>query len=186
MARQLAGYEVQNCPATPDWQVGRNNAYGYNYKYLGSARVNHVGPKAPWESYPVKHVRAPSRTIAFGDADGTGWLLPYEADSRDVDRFGNHGYTLDPTYIPRHCEQTLSSGTPEPYASRNRRSYISTRHLGGSNVCFVDGHVKLLRPIDVYIDNRYWNTLGAQDPQRDDHVDYKHLDGDWRFPEVPM
>jgi len=69
MARQLAGYEVQNCPATPDWKVGRNNAYGYNYKYLGSARVNHVGPKAPWESYPVKHVRATSRTIAFGERE---------------------------------------------------------------------------------------------------------------------
>jgi len=29
---------VLRCPSTPDWEVGRNNSFGYNYKYLGSAR----------------------------------------------------------------------------------------------------------------------------------------------------
>ncbi len=60
MARMLSGYKVQGCPLMPEWEVGRNNSYGYNYKYLGSGRDNLTGPKAPLESYPVKNVRAPA------------------------------------------------------------------------------------------------------------------------------
>ncbi|HQL54486.1 MAG TPA: prepilin-type N-terminal cleavage/methylation domain-containing protein, partial [Phycisphaerae bacterium] len=65
---------VQACPATPEWDVGRNNSYGYNYKYLGSARDN-LGPGNRYhryETFPVKELRSPGRTIAFADSDGTG------------------------------------------------------------------------------------------------------------------
>lgn len=62
------------CPCTPDWAVGRNNSYGYNYKYLGSVRDNHDSSNRyrPYETFPVREVYSPSRTIAFGDSDGTG------------------------------------------------------------------------------------------------------------------
>ncbi len=105
MADALAGLEVQSCPAT-EWEVGRNNSYGYNYKYVGSVRDNAraVNPWRPYECFPVRHLQAPSKTIAFADCDGTGWKLEWgperteehpDAD-HDPDRLGNHGYLVDP------------------------------------------------------------------------------------------
>jgi prepilin-type N-terminal cleavage/methylation domain-containing protein len=60
MADYLAGFRVQGCPALPSWEVGRNNSYGYNYKYVGSVRdnVNPVDPYRPYEAFPIKHIRA--------------------------------------------------------------------------------------------------------------------------------
>jgi len=185
MAKMLAGYKVQGCPDTADWEVGRNNSYGYNYKYLGSARdnVSPDCPKKPFESFPVKSVFSPSRTIAFGDSDGTGWKKPHVNGVNDMDMDGNHGYCLDPTFIPTYSLQTYSAGVQESYAWKNYRTYISIRHLGGSNLCFTDGHVEFMRPKQVYVDNRYWNGLGGEKPSRDPHVDYRYLDGEWRFPD---
>ncbi len=184
MSRPVAGEEIERCPAEA-WPVGRNNSYGYNYKYLGSARTNAVSPTAPWERFPVKTVKSPSRTIAFGDSDGTGWKLPHDpaigdTDPSSFDRLGNHGYTLDPTFLPEFSLET----EPEPYSSKNYRTYISTRHPEKSNLSFADGHVEGKRPEQVYIDNRYWNGLGGEDPDRDPHVTFKFLDGEWRFPGV--
>ena len=174
MAMLLKSYEFQGCAAVRDWEVGRNNSYGYNYKYLGSARDNLQSPKAPLESFPVKQVRFPARTIAFGDSDGTGWTKQHANGVNDVEMFGNHGYTLDPTYIPEYSLTTYSGGALEPYAWHNYRTYISTRHNGKSNLCFADGHVE---PID---DQRI-----PFDRDRDKHVTYKFQDGEWRFPEIP-
>ena len=183
-AARLGRDKVQGCPAVADWIVGRNNSYGYNYKYLGSARVNPNSPTAPWECFPVRSVRCPGSTIAFGDSDGTGWKKPHVNNVDDVDMLGNHGYTLDPTFIPSHSLHSGDGTTIEPYAWRYYRSYISTRHRGGSNFCFADGHVEPLTPARVYRDNRFWNGLGAEDPERDPHVDYRYRDGEWRFPGI--
>ncbi len=182
MTRELKGYTVSSCPTVPDWEVGRNNAYGYNYKYIGSGRENLVGPTAPYERHPVKSVRAPSSTIAFGDSDGTGWTKPHRniGNDNDVDMLGNHGYILDPTYIPTFSLQT----TDECYAWMKYRTYISTRHLGKSNLVFADGHGERLTPKQVYQNNKFWNGLGGEDPVRDDHVPYRFLDGEWRFPDI--
>ncbi len=187
MARILGGYEVQGCPETANWDIGRNNSYGYNYKYLGSGRDNAIGPKAPLENFPVKGVPAPAMTIAFGDSDGTGRDLPHENGVNNPDMLGNHGYTLDPTYIPWYSEQTYSGGVLEPFAWKYHRTYMSTRHLGGSNFCFADGHAEALKPRQVYRDNRYWNGLGGEYPDRDVHVNYKcdpDRGNEWWFPEV--
>jgi type II secretory pathway pseudopilin PulG len=66
--------DVRSCPSTPDWEVGRNNSYGYNYKYVGSSRDNILddNPYRPFETFPVKDIPVPSKTIAFADCDGTG------------------------------------------------------------------------------------------------------------------
>ncbi len=96
---------------------------------------------------------------------------------------GNHGYTLDPTFIPTYSLQTYSGGVLEPYAWKDRRTYISTRHRGASNLCFADGHVQSMRPKQIYKNNRYWNGLGAEDPARDPHVDYRLMAGEWRYPD---
>ncbi|HUV39628.1 MAG TPA: H-X9-DG-CTERM domain-containing protein, partial [Planctomycetota bacterium] len=165
-----------SCPAVPHWLTGRNNSYGYNYKYLGSARENSASPVPPYERFPVRCVPAPSRTIAFGDSDGTGLDEPYEpippnqassslSGSVRRTRIGNHGYTLDPTYIP-----SWSAYQDEPRSDGDAHSYLSTRHRGRANVCFVDGHVETIRPEDAYRDNSLWNGLGCEDPRRDPHV----------------
>lgn len=189
MSRLLRGYEVSSCPTVPDWDVGRNNSYGYNYKYLGSTRYNDVSPTAPWDHFPVKTLRAPSDTIAFGDSDGTGWIKPYMKGVNDKDMLGNHGYVIDPTHLPVWSEQTYNiegdgSVVFEAYAWKNYRTYISTRHLGRSNLCWADGHVSPLRPKDVYRNNKYWNGLGGEDPVRDPHLEERFRDGEWRFPGI--
>jgi hypothetical protein len=65
MAGYLAGYRVQSCPATPGWEVARNNSYGYNYKYLGSVRdnVRAENPCRPYEGFPVGQVRSNLRSL---------------------------------------------------------------------------------------------------------------------------
>jgi len=191
MARYLAGFQIQSCVSVPDWGVGRNNSYGYNYKYLGSGRDNLVSPTKPFERFPVKSLKDPSRTIAFGDSDGTGWELPHDDNDKNARRFGNHGYTLDPTHIPEFSEHTANGTEVEQYAWKDVRTYISTRHMGRSNLCFADGHVERLGPGQVYIDNRYWNGLGGTYPDRDHCLPEKYRSGnaaglEWRFLDVPL
>ena len=172
--------ELLVCPMVPEWTVGRNNSYGYNYKYLGSLRTNSKGTTAPYERFPVRHVAAPGKTIAYADSDGTGWTLPYqhgggthETDSgdRNPDRLGNHGYTLDPTFLPTFSTATVNlEGELDPYAFRTRRSYISDRHNAKSNAVWVDGHVSSIKPGEIYQDNHAFNGLGREDPSVDDHL----------------
>ncbi|MFH0982089.1 MAG: type II secretion system protein [Planctomycetota bacterium] len=175
-------HKVQSCPAVYGWKVGRNNSYGYNYKYLGSCRINQDGrnPYAPYERFPVKTVRSPSATIAFADCDGTGWTLEHrdefdlQEDWKNPLRLGNHGYTLDPTFVPLWSDATYS-GPPggtmeqETYAWKNWRTYLSDRHLGQSAAVFADGHGEMVVPRTAYQDNSMWNGLGM-DPAllRDD------------------
>lgn len=199
MARLLDGYEVQSCPSTPDWEVGRNNSYGYNYKYLGSVREcrSKLNPSPPYERFRVTTLRAPGSTIAFADSDGTGWMLDWAPEKPRGDhnphRLGNHGYLLDPTYIPIWSEEAYSGRDLEPYAFRNWRSYLSDRHLGRSAAIFTDGHGACVDPRDAYKDNRMWNGLGVDAGFNESHplfaldlhVDYKWDPSSgqkWRYP----
>ncbi len=178
------GTKVQQCPEAYGWVVGRNNSYGYNYKYVGSAREfpdPADGANKVFEGFPVREVRNPSHTIAFGDSSGTGTQEPYEpiafdqkGSSLPYDQskllIGNHGYTLDPTYIPQRT-QTLWSSLPSEdlYSDKQSPSFIAPRHQGKANLCMVDGHVESLTPQEVYADNSWWNGYGREDP-RDAHV----------------
>jgi prepilin-type N-terminal cleavage/methylation domain-containing protein/prepilin-type processing-associated H-X9-DG protein len=183
VAVYLSSKDVQQCPMVPNWSVGRNNSYGYNYKYLGSLRLNDRSPTAPFERFPVRSIPSPAMTIAYGDSDGTGWKNMYQAnDATDPDAIGHHGYALDPTFIPTYSLSSLNSeGIPDPWSYRNYRSYISNRHKGGSNAEYVDGHVDRIRPKQVYQSNRFWNGLGAEDPVRDPHVDSRVGTGVFRY-----
>jgi prepilin-type N-terminal cleavage/methylation domain-containing protein/prepilin-type processing-associated H-X9-DG protein len=169
-------HDLMRDPAVPEWTAGRNAAYGYNYKYLGSKRPNDESPTKPFERYPVNvaKIEAPSSTIAFGTSGGTGTQEPYERLGPDdtssalpqaerVLRVGNHGYTLDPTYVPTW---SVNSG---PYSEGNNASWLSNRHFGKANICWVDGHVTSVDPAAMYIDNSFWNGYGQDDP-RDSHV----------------
>ena len=171
------GWEVQKCPEAADWVCGRNNSYGYNYKYLGSARTLTGDLDGQFERFPVRKVERPAHTIAFGDSSGTGTELPYEPipyykKGSDLSygtrktRVGNHGYTLDPTYIPKRSEDYHGGDT---YADKESPSFVAPRHLGRANFCMADGHVESLTPEEVYADNSWWNGLGVENP-RDEHA----------------
>jgi len=182
VAIYLRSEDLQICPSVPHWSVGRNNSYGFNYKYLGSLRFNDISPTAPYERFPVKQVARPGMTIAYADSDGTGWAKEYEPDGKDVDALGNHGYTLDPTFIPSYSSQTVNNqGVQEAYAYLEYRTYISTRHQDRSNAVWLDGHVSTITARQVYQDNRHWNGLGREDPARDDHVATRVGTGAFRF-----
>lgn len=215
LADLVPGADVNPCPAARDWiyqeemengalveSLGRNNSYGYNYKYLGSARHNDdaSNPHRPYESFPITDVRSPARTIAFADCDGTGRDLPFRAsnlpDGKNWRRWGNHGYTLDPTYIPERSLNTQNAeGRVEAYAWGDYRTFMSTRHLGKAATIFTDGHGERLDPRVAYEDNGLWNGLGfdpADNPdspynRQDQHVDYRLAAGseqEWPWPEM--
>lgn len=200
LADYLAGTRVQACPGASDWVVGRNNSLGYNYKYLGSSRHNETdgSPHTPFETFPVREVRAPAATLAVADCDGTGWEKPWAPDpprgDGDLARLGNTGYLLDPTFIPLRSLVSQGQTTTEPYAFMNFRSYLGPRHLGKASAVYVDGHAGPLEPRVAYRDNALWNGLGfdpAGEPhspyyRMDLHVDYKVAPWsgqEWRFPE---
>ncbi len=87
-AREIgSGYEVMRDPAVPHWLSGRNAPHGYNYNFLGSARVKFTGE---YERFPVALdcLPAPAFTLAFGCAHGTGTNLPYEPLPLEAARSG--------------------------------------------------------------------------------------------------
>lgn len=165
-AREItSGYEVIKDPAVPGWLPGRNSPYGYNYKFLGSARIKDDGQ---YECFPVRPsaIPAASMTIAFACADGTGTREPYEPlppeaatsalpAEESVQRIGNHGYVIDPPFLP-----TYSHDQPERWAYYESASFLSSRHSGRANAGFTDGHVEALKPAAASFNNRQWNGHG--------------------------
>ena len=164
-AREVtSGYEVIRDPAVPHWLAGRNAPYGYNYKFLGSSRKMNSGA---YENFPIRlaSFTAPAATIAFGCSDGTGTQEPYEPldpeaiasalpASENVYRIGNHGYIIDPPFLPAGARDQ-----EEPWAFYEYASFVSSRHLGRGNLTFTDGHVESVKPADAYFNNRLWNGV---------------------------
>ena len=141
------------CPEVPQWEAGRNMAYGYNYQYLGSARPPDQGGNMPVYDSDIE---VPSQTIAIADSDGTGTLPYAPSPSKDPNRLGNHGYTIDPLLLPpRPGNQYAVPGCP---------ARTSIRHNAGANVVFCDGHVKWYLRGPLYQDNSMWNGRGDPYP----------------------
>ncbi len=167
-AREVTdGYDVIRDPSVPNWLAGRNAPYGYNYKFLGSARKLNSGE---YERFPVSLATLPalSATLAFGCANGTGTHEPYEPmepnaiasslpPEESVRRIGNHGYIIDPPHIPAY-----SQDQPERWAFYEYASFLSSRHGGRANLAFLDGHVESIAPVVASVNNRLWN--GFNDP----------------------
>ncbi len=148
--------ELYRCPTVPQLRYGRNMAYGYNYQYLGNSRGN------CW-NVPVTEAQidVPASTLAVADSQGSGTRLcdnddPTDPDYRNLDCLGNHGYAIDPPFLPP-CR---SGGGPNRYSTGGIpgvRVPPADRHLGGTNVAFIDGHAKWMRADELNIDNRWWN-----------------------------
>jgi prepilin-type N-terminal cleavage/methylation domain-containing protein/prepilin-type processing-associated H-X9-DG protein len=105
----------------------RNGAYGYNYQYLGNARVT----DGQFQNYPVRETKVRSASMTVLIADSRGAELTH----------GQHAYTLDPPRLAHEKNATRfgpSSQLGIPF------SPVEMRHLNKGNVSFVDGHAETM------------------------------------------
>ena len=144
----------------------RNMGYGYNHQYLARSLDRGGSGMGSHESM----IEYPAETIAIADSSGTGgWAQnpqPWSDMVNECDRLGNHGYTIDPPLLPVGSKWgtscTVSSPLPGyPGAGHTR---ISTRHKGGANIAFCDGHAKWMRREKLEADNTYWNGRKVPNP----------------------
>ncbi|HNU52501.1 MAG TPA: hypothetical protein PKJ98_16545 [Verrucomicrobiota bacterium] len=78
--------------------------------------------------------------------------------SENVFRIGNHGYVIDPPFLPVGARDQ-----EEPWAFCEYASFLSSRHLGRANIGFCDGDVESMKAADASFNNRLWN--GCNDPR---------------------
>jgi len=110
----------------------RNGSYGYNWQYLGNARV----VNGRYQNFPVApgKIRRPTETVIVADSRGGGLS------------HGPHSYTLDPPKVAREVgADRFGPGTDAPIA----HSPASARHHGRTNVSFIDGHAQSLSLVDL-------------------------------------
>lgn len=133
------------CPGTPGWTSERNTSYGYNFQFLGNARLARDGSGRN-VNFPVNATRLHPETVMAADALGTAAHFP-EAErtgnradgSSDVRSAGNHAHHLDP---PRLTPQ----GDWSDDGNYGIRSGPDTRHGGKSNFAMIDTSVQRWSP----------------------------------------
>lgn len=137
--RQDYDSKLYLCPEAPTWRDERNAAYGYNYQFLGNARM----VSGEFVNWPVRRTRikAFSGTVlgtdSLGTAAGYGTTLrkPYNNDGTGFDELGNHGWSLDPPRLTSNSDKgSGDAGSP--------RTAPADRHLERANAIFCDGHAE--------------------------------------------
>ena len=149
--RQNYSSEQYVCPEVPDWVDERNGAYGYNYQFLGNARLLDGDNHRSFKNWPVRsaNVRSPASCVAVADSLGTAasflprQRLPYEDNDpgnsksgRTLNARGNEGFNLDPPHVDPENGEMASL---KDY-SHTARTAIHERHRNKGNVLWVDGH----------------------------------------------
>jgi prepilin-type processing-associated H-X9-DG protein/prepilin-type N-terminal cleavage/methylation domain-containing protein len=151
------------CPAVPDWTNSRNYPFGYNYQFLGNARLK---PDGNWINWPVKTGRIKAaETVMAADCMGTAGgrarrdRTGYYVDgTKDIYARGNKAWALDP---PR-LTSTSDYADPQNRAPENR-SAPDPRHQRKANVAFCDGHVELMALQDMGYVVRADESVAATD-----------------------
>ncbi len=168
------------CPERPHWKSERNGSYGYNFQFLGNARLITDGSR--FVNFPVKiHAIRSAETVTMADSLGTAAHYArhartgYRPDgSADLAAEGNHAYMLDPPRL-----------TPEgdfcDDGARGIRGGPDARHAERANFAFADGHVSAERienlgygmntdgslmhtgTADVIVTNRWFSGSGRDD-----------------------
>ena len=179
--RQNYDNEAYICPSVRFWVDERNGCYGYNYQFLGNARLRNPDVIGSYKNWRVKYsrIQSPAGCVAVADSLGTAASFPklgrkpYEdndpGDSesgRTVSARGNEGFNLDPPNVdPENGEMAAMSDLA--------RSAIDERHGGRGNVLWVDGHVS---PETLA-------SLGykVEEDSESDEVGVVRFDGDNRF-----
>ena len=146
--RQNYSNKAYLCPSVADWTDERNGAYGYNYQFLGNARLRDPDMETSFKNWPIAYsrVKAPSGCVAVADSMGTAATFPprsrgeYENNGRVKEAFGNEGFNLDPPLVdPENGEMAgFGQGGKELI-----RTAIHERHSNKGNVQWVDGHVSV-------------------------------------------
>ena len=148
--RQNYSNETYICPEAPHWTDERNGCYGYNYQFLGNARLLDESNLLSYKNWPVRSasVRSPSACVAVADSMGTAASFSHRdrlhyvdndpgnsKSGRILNSFGNEGFNLDPPCIdPEDGEMAGHKGGHEV------RSALHERHGGRGNVLWADGH----------------------------------------------
>lgn len=176
--RQNYASELFHCTETPDWTDERNGSFGYNYQFLGNARITNPSNLSSFKNWPVKMSRfkSGSGTVAVGDSIGTAASFdlrkPYSNNSTDVDRKGNEGFNLDPPAVDSgNGEMAEFDNSPQA------RTALDERHRGQGNVLRLDGHVsgETLKTLGYTVDestgvvlfegsNRQWTPFRTEGP----------------------
>jgi len=132
------------CPSLPDWANNRNAPYGYNFQFLGNARLKTDGSRR-YINFPVRvsRVRA-AETVLGADCLGTAAGKPaaartgYRRDGAgDVNAVGNHGWALDPPRLTANSDYCDDAARAPAH-----RSAPDPRHGNRANVAYCDGHVE--------------------------------------------
>lgn len=148
--RQNYSSSAYLCPETPEWVDERNGSYGYNYQFLGNARLRNASDLTSYKNWSVKlsSVRTPAECVAVADSMGTAATfrrtnrreyqdnLPNESSSgRDENAYGNEGFNLDPPRID------LARGEAAGFdVGLILRTAAHERHGGKAGVLWVDMH----------------------------------------------
>ena len=180
--RQNYASEAFVCPEVQHWVDERNGAYGFNYQFLGNARLRDEARESSYKNWPVplSRVRTPAHCVAVADNMGTAASFrPFQRGGyedndfgesktgRSLEAFGNEGFNLDPPRIdPENGEITSKKG------SHLSRTALHERHAGKGCVLWIDGHVtsETLKSLGYTVDetsivtfegnNRYFNIRG--------------------------
>lgn len=156
--------QIYVCPSSASQYHFRNMGYGYNHQYLARS-ISRGGNGSGASDAQIEY---PADTIAIADSWGTGgWSQapqPWSSTANDCDRYMNHGYTVDPPLLPAGSNWGTSCSVSNPLTGYPGAGHtrISTRHNGGANIAFCDGHAKWMRRDVLERDNTYWN--GRRDP----------------------
>lgn len=135
--RQDYDGQAYRCPTAATWTDERNHAFGYNYQFLGNARLSN----GQFVNYPVRrsHITSFAATVLSAECMGTAAGKPaserldYSNNGTQFAEIGNHAWTLDP---PR-LTATSDRGSGDPGTPR---SAVDPRHAGKANTVFADGH----------------------------------------------
>ena len=148
--RQNYASELYVCPEASNWVDERNGAYGYNYQFLGNARLRDSTVITSYKNWPVRfsNVKSPAECVSVADCTGTAASYrPYERtmyednlpgisnSGRTLTAWGNEGFNLDPPLVDPVVGEmaSLKGDTPN-------RTAVDERHRGKGVVMWVDGH----------------------------------------------
>lgn len=179
-ARQMA---MKAWAHTCDPVTGKPNAwslyyggYGYNYQYLGNARIKPGNNGGYYASTAA--IRDSSRTVLLADTKGSRngddyfdydegtYVVDPPLQSRDVGSRGSRQTSADPS-LPGNYGYTGGDGTSGTVVAAHRATPDPRNSGGRIAVLFVDGHGVQMLPLELddsdgddLPDNGLWNGLG--------------------------
>ncbi|MEK6799550.1 MAG: type II secretion system protein [Planctomycetota bacterium] len=163
--RQNYASSAYVCSETPDWTDERNGSYGYNYQFLGNARLIDEQKPTSYKNWPIvlSQVRSPAECVAIGDSMGTAASFRTGAraeyvdnlfgdgrSGRRVESYGNEGFNLDPPRVDAVNGEMAGFDGDDLV-----RTAIHPRHAGRGNVLWVDTHAgsESLQDLGYHLDD---------------------------------